>query len=346
MLPIAVDTAGSDLGISALVEGAVAAKKEANADSLLIGPEQEILRVLEGLGAKALNLAICDAQEVITMEDSPARAVRSKQNSSLVKSFQQVVTGQAAAVISAGNSGAMMTAGVLHAGLLPAIERPAIASVVPIARNQERYTVVLDVGANVGCNAHHLVQFGIMGSVYYRSLFNVEQPRVALLSNGAEASKGTDVIRAAAHTFKTLKSVNYIGYVEGRDFGTDAADVVVCDGFVGNVILKTLEGCVQMVAEELKHGASQSLRHKFGFWLSRDLFTELFRGKFDYRSAGGAPLLGLKELAIVLHGSSNQRAVKHAILKTREFVDTKMTEKIEIELAKFEENGLGLSHKE
>lgn len=339
--PVAVDAMGGDLGLEVQVEGAVQAFKEFGVRSILVGPESELKNKINSLGAATLPIEIQNATQVVEMTDSPTRAVRRKPDSSLCVAYRLVEERRAGAVISAGNSGAMMAAGLFLSGLLPGIERPAIATLIPVV-GSGLPTVILDAGANVDCHARHLVQFAAMGAVYCNSLLNVSKPKVALLSNGAESSKGTDVVRAAAGMLKQMGTINYVGYVEGRDIGTPAADVIVCDGFVGNVVLKAMEGCVRLVGKELMHEAQSSLVRKMGLFLLKDAFKHVFREKFDYTSYGGAPLLGLRQLGLVMHGSSNARAVKNAIRIANDFAKLKMVEKLGTELSRVEEMLLDL----
>lgn len=337
-LPLAVDVMGGDLGPSVQVEGAVDAFKQWNLPSILVGRKQEIDAILAGLGAKDLPLTVVDAAQIITMDDSPARAVRRKPNSSLCVAYELVEQGKASGMLSSGNSGAMMAAGTMICGLLPGIERPAITTLMPVEGNHTP-NVILDVGANVDCHAHNLVQFALMGSIYHSSLFESGKPTVALLSNGSEPGKGTDKIRSAAMILQQLPSCNYVGYVEGRDVLTTKANVVVCDGFVGNVLLKALEGCVRFVAHQIKdEGQRGDIVSRIGLFLSKGLLRRLFYEKFDYSAYGGAPLLGLRKLAVVLHGSSDSRAVKNAIRFGYCFVESKMTERIASALAQLEED--------
>ncbi len=346
-LPIAIDTMGGDLGPKVQVDGALAAFRDHGVRSLLVGPESDLLAILKSFGAESLRGAgidIAHATDVIQMEDSPARAVMKKPDASLCVAYRLVEEGKAAAILSAGNSGAMMAAGVFYGGLLPGIKRPAIATLMPVAC-EARPNCLIDAGANVDCQAHNLVQFAIMGSIYSAVLFeesaSKQPPRVGLLSNGSEAGKGTDVIRAAATQLKQLAQVTpeifqYIGYVEGRDVPRRKADVIVCDGFVGNVLLKSMEGCVRLIYDELMHEAKKSLIHRLALFCSQGLYRHVFSHRFDYSSYGGAPLLGLRRLAIVLHGSSDERAVKNAVRTARTFVESKMTERITLEIAKLE----------
>lgn len=346
-LPIAVDTAGGDRGIGVQVEGALQAWKEFGCKSILVGPEPELRQVLEGLGGNGNPFEIAHAPEVITMEDSPTKAIRKKPNSSLCVAYNLLHEGTASAILSSGNSGAMMAAGRFICGLHPGIERPAIATLIPRA-GDDFPNVILDSGANVECDAHHLVQFAIMGAIYFESLFGEQfrlqngnssgRPKVALLSNGEEPTKGTDVIRSAYGILKQMPNVNFGGYVEGRDVPGTAANVIVCDGLVGNVLLKGMEGCVKLFLEQLLHEGKKTVLGKLALGLSKKTYRAVFREKFDYTNYGGAPLLGLRKLAIVLHGSSDSRAVKNAIKIGDTFARIKMTEKIAVELSQLEES--------
>lgn len=340
-LPIAVDTAGGDRGIDVQVEGAVLAYKEYGCRSILVGPQELLESRLDLLGAKAYPISVQHAPQTIGMDESPTRAVRRKPQSSLCVAYNLVQSGRASSVISSGNSGAMMAAGRIICGLLPGIERPAIATLIPVA-GDGLPNVVMDSGANVECHAHHLVQFAVMGAIYFDSLFNTGKARVALLSNGSEPSKGTDVIRAASQVLSQMENIDFVGYVEGRDVPANAANVIVCDGFVGNVLLKGMEGCVRLIFEQLMHESKKSLLGKMALLLSRDIYRRVFQEKFDYTAYGGAPLLGLRKLAIVLHGSSDARAVKNAIRVAQGFSTTRMTEKISQELTQLEDSLLGL----
>jgi len=218
--------------------------------------------------------------------------------------------------------------------------RPAIATLLPKAGDGEiKPNVILDMGANVDCHAHHLVQFAIMGSIYHETLFDSSNPKVALLSNGEEPTKGTDMTRAAAQLLKEIDSLNYIGYVEGRDIVTDAADVIVCDGFVGNVTLKTMEGIARVIGDQLKIEGNRGPFRKLGMLLSRGILKAVFKKKFDYTTYGGCPLLGLTRLALVLHGSSDFRSVKNAAKVANNCQNLSMTSRIGDAIRQFEEIG-------
>lgn len=336
-LPVAVDAMGGDHGLAVQVEGALQAWREYGIKSLLVGPENDLRARLSALGGIDSPLEIIDAPEVVTMDESPVRAVRKKPNSSLCVAYEQVQQGRASSIISAGHSGAMMAAGRLLCGLLPGIERPAIATLIPVAGDGQP-NVVLDSGANIDSHAQNLVQFAIMGSIYHTSLFGKKDPRVALLSNGTEPSKGTDIIRTASAIMSGLSVINYIGYVEARDVPKQVADVIVCDGFVGNVLLKAMEGCVRLIYDQLRHEARRSVFNWFGMALSRRLYKQVFLEKFDYTAYGGAPLLGLNQLALVLHGSSDARAVKNAIRVADNFARLEMIERIRKTLSQLEDS--------
>ncbi|MCB0346665.1 MAG: phosphate acyltransferase PlsX [Bdellovibrionales bacterium] len=336
-LPIAVDASGGDAGIDVQVEGAVAALKELGVHSTLVGPAADLQAVLEGLGASSLSIGVVDAPETISMDESAARAVVKKPNSSLCVSYRLVKDGQASAIISSGNSGAMMAAGMKFCGMMPGIKRPAIATLIPRVGGRQP-SIILDSGANVDCRAHNLVQFAIMGAIYCKCLFKVKDPRVALLSNGSEPNKGTETTREAAAVLSGLDGLNFTGYVEGREVASGAVDVVVCDGFVGNIVLKTMEGCVRLVGEQLEHECSTGFYRRILRRLGRGLYRDVFRNRFDYTAHGGAPLLGLRKLAIVLHGSSDARAVKNAIRVASTFAKAGMTDEIGLQLSALEES--------
>jgi len=335
--PVAIDAMGGDKGLAVQVEGAVAAYKEYGVRSILVGPERDIQPLLDSLGAKHFPVSFKHAPEVIGMDESPARAVRRKPDSSLCVAYELVQQGVASSIISAGNSGAMMAAGQIICGLLPGIDRPAITTLIPKV-GDGRPNVILDIGANVDCHARNLVQFGIMGSIYHSALFNSLRPKIALLSNGTESSKGTDIIRAAAFILSQMDTFNYVGFVEGRDVATGFSDVIVCDGFVGNVLLKAMEGCVRLIFEQLLHESQKGFFRRVGFGLSRGMYRDVFAERFDYTSYGGAPLLGLAKLALVLHGSSDSRAVKNAVRAADAFDRSGMIDQLAAALTQFDDS--------
>lgn len=327
-LPVALDAMGGDLGCDVVVEGALLAFRELGIPSLVIGRESEIHAALEKLGARSESgISVQHAGEVVTMEDTPSAAIRHKPDSSIRVAFEVVAQGKAAAVVSPGNTGAVMATGLFVSGTLPGITRPAIASLIPKVGDASP-TVLLDSGANIDCNAQQLVQFALMGNYYAISAIACARPRVALLSNGTEPSKGTDVIRAAAITLNELKNIDFVGYVEGRDMARDLADVVVCDGFVGNVVLKAMEGSVELVVDSIRHYVEQNARGRMGMWLARPMLKKMFSERLDPSAYGGAPLLGLNDIAIICHGSANSRAIMNAVRVARKFYDEGLVAKI------------------
>lgn len=328
LLPVAVDAMGGDLGASVVVEGAVLALREFGINSILVGAETEIRSALTNLGASSLEgLQVRHAPDVVTMEDSPTVALRKKPNASIRIAFELVKEGKACAVVSPGNTGAVMAAGIYVSGTLPGIVRPAIASLIPKVGNCVP-GVLLDSGANIDCHAHQLVQFALMGNYYAMSALRKEKPRVALLSNGAELSKGTDILRSAALMLADYNGINFIGFVEGRDLARDVVDVIVCDGFVGNIVLKTVEGSVEFVLDSMRQQIGKSIAGKVGMWLAKPSLKGLFHDKLDPSSYGGAPLLGLNDAAIVCHGSSNAKAIMNGIRVARGFYDDGVISKI------------------
>lgn len=319
-LPMAVDVMGGDLGSAVIVEGAVQAARELGISSILTGKEDEIRAALSALNAlDEPKIQVQHASDVIRMEDSPSVAIRGKTDSSVRVAFELVKDGKASAVVSPGNTGAVMAAGVFVLGVMPGIARPAIATLIPKV-GEKTPTVLLDSGANVDCDAHQLVQFALMGKCYATIALNIRNPRIAILSNGTEPSKGNDITRAAAVTLSHMRNVNFAGYVEGRDVARDGVDVVVCDGFEGNIVLKTMEGTAFLVLDCIKHSVEADLVAKFGLWLAKPAIRALFRDKLDPSSLGGAPFLGLNNIAIICHGSSDSRAIRNALKVAQAFV--------------------------
>ncbi len=335
-LPVAVDVMGGDLGPAVIVEGAVKAALDSNQPVLLIGNESQIRNALNRIGADNQALIkVHHAAEVITMDDTPAKAIRTKPNASIVVAFELVRSGHASAVVSPGNTGAMMAAGLFVSGTLPGIVRPAIASLIPRV-SQSEPTILLDSGANIDCSAEQLVQFAMMGDLYAKLAVGISSPKVALLSNGSESSKGTDLIRSAAAELRTNKTLDYIGFVEGRDIPKGVADVVVCDGFVGNIVLKTMEGTAELVIDSIRQAVEKSLVAKIGMGLAKPTMKKLFHDKLDPSAYGGAPLLGLNHIGIVCHGRSNQRAIMNAVRIAQKLSGAKLIERLTESLANYQ----------
>jgi glycerol-3-phosphate acyltransferase PlsX len=321
ILPIAVDAMGGDLGPKVVVEGALQAAQRSGIPCVLVGDEAQLSPLLGAYPeASSLPISIKHASQVVGMDEQPGLAIRKKPDSSIRVAFELIAEKKASALVSAGNTGAIMAAGVFVGGTLPGIARPAIASLIPKAVGGTP-TVLLDSGANTGCQAFQLVQFALMGHQYALAALGVPKPRIALLSNGTEMSKGNDIIRSAAMMLSEIEGINFIGYVEGRDVARDVVDVVVCDGFVGNIVLKAMEGSVRLVVDSIKSTMESSLRAKIGLWLAKPVLRAVFKDKLDPSAYGGAPLLGLAEIAIKCHGSSSSRAIKNGIKVARTFVE-------------------------
>ena len=310
-MTIAVDAMGGDHAPEAVVAGAVAAARDFGVTILLVGPQASIERELARHRPVPSTIRIVDAPEVVEMHEAPAMAVRRKKRSSIVVAMEQVRDRQAHAVVSAGHTGAAMGAALLRLGRLPGVDRPAIAVVLPTIADHP--ILLLDVGANVDSRPHHLLQFALMGSVYARRVLGVASPNVGILSNGAEEGKGSDLTLRTTTLLRTAP-LNFIGNVEARDVFTGAADVVVCDGFVGNVVLKFGEGLALAIRDIVK-AEFQGWRGRLYLVFVAPLAQKLRRmyRRIDYREYGGAPLLGIDGVCIIAHGSSNARAVRNAI---------------------------------
>ncbi len=300
---------GGDNAPQAIVAGAVQAAQDFRVGIILVGVEQIVREELDKFTrAKALPIEIRNATEVVDMLDSPATVFRRKKDSSIRVANELVKNGEAAAVFSAGHTGAAMSTSLFVLGRVEGVERPAIATFMPTVKGT---SIVLDVGANVDCKPNHLLQFAIMGEVYAKYLLKNPNPRVGLLSIGEEETKGNELTKEA---FKLLTetSLNFIGNVEGRDVMFGSADVVVCDGFIGNVVLKVSEAVAEAVGLFLRDGIEKSLSSKLGYLLMRPAFRSLKR-KVDYAEYGGAPLVGINGISIISHGRSSGLAVRNAI---------------------------------
>lgn len=305
---------GGDRAPGVVVEGALLAARQFGADIILVGQKDALERELARHAPEFPSLPIMPASQVIAMDESPGAGLR-KKDSSMKIAFEMMKRDEAQAVVSAGNSGAMMATGMFVMGTLFPVTRPAISIVVP---DRGKGTVIIDAGANVDCNPVHLLQFAIMGSVYAEQVLRVSKPRVGLLSNGEEESKGNELTRAARELIAGA-ALNYVGYVEGRDIFDGKVDVIVCDGFTGNIVLKTMEGVAGFVGEVFKGAFKKNLPSRLGYLMSRKSLREAY-GRIDYAEYGGAPLLGLEGVAIIAHGGSSPRAVKNAIRVAAESV--------------------------
>jgi glycerol-3-phosphate acyltransferase PlsX len=321
MPKIAVDAMGGDHAPGVVIEGAFDAVRDLGAEIVLVGLKEAVEQELEK-HPHAPKLSFVAAPQVVPMHEAPSLALR-KKGSSMKVAFEMMRNGEVDAVVSAGNSGAMMAIGMFVMGTLSQVARPAILVVVP---NLEKGTVIVDAGANVDCKPIHLVQFGLMGSIYAERILGVANPRVGVLSNGEEEGKGNELTRAANEQL-ALAPVNHIGYVEGRDLFNGKVDVVVCDGFTGNIALKTMEGVASFAGEILKGAFEKNVSSKLGYLMSRSALKEAYR-RLDYAEYGGAPLIGLDGVAIVAHGGSNPLAIKNAIRQAQDAVDRSMNRHI------------------
>ena len=330
MVSIALDAMGGDHFPRPEIEGAVQAARGFGVRVILVGREDVIRKELDKHASwRELPIEICHASEQITMEESVGKAVRSKKDSSIRVASKLVKNGVAQGVVSAGNTGAVMATAKVIQGMLPGVDRPALASAFPTLSG--RAAVMLDVGANVDCTPKMLAQFAVMGNAYSRVIFRTARPRVGLLSIGEEEHKGNLLTHEAYPLLKSLENLHFIGNVEGRDVYLGSVDVIVCDGFVGNVALKVSEGLVEVIRQLLKQSLKASITRKVGAYLARGAFNE-FKKRVDYSEYGGAPLLGLNGICIICHGRSNAKAIRNAIRVAKEFAEGKINERIATEL--------------
>lgn len=326
---IAIDAMGGDDGPGSIVDGALVAARHLQIGLLLVGDRGAIERELaRHPGAGALDLEILDTPEAIGMEEPAAAALRRKPRASIRLAADAVKRGDAAAVFSAGHTGASVMAAHGAFGRMPGVDRPAIATIIPTRRQP---AVLLDSGATVECRPQHLVQFAVLGAAYARAALGRMSPRVGLLSVGEEESKGNELTREAHQLLKTAP-IAFAGNVEGKDVYAGEVDVIVCDGFTGNVTLKISEGLVETVQHLLYAELSSTFGTRVGYLLSRQAFRR-FRKRLDAAEYGGAPLLGLNGLCIVGHGRSSAKAVRNGVAMAAKFVDDRLLEKLSREVA-------------
>ena len=325
---IAVDAMGGDGGVPVNIEGAIAAAREYGLDVILVGEQTTIERELARHRVGTLPITVRHASQVVEMGEQPSHALRRKRDSSMRVAASLVRDGEASAFISAGNTGAAMAIAMFTMGVLPGVDRPAIAVVLP---NKRGRTILLDVGANIDPKPWHLAQYAVMGHIYARDILGAVEPRVGLLSVGEEEGKGNELVR---EVFKRLEEspINFVGNVEGRDVFNGNADVVVTDGFTGNVCLKVSESLADMLIHFLREEMSRSLSTKLAALLVRPAFRRLWK-RVDYTETGGAPLLGINGACIIGHGASPARAVKNGIRTAAEWVKADLNEHIRAALA-------------
>jgi len=324
-MKIAVDAMGGDYAPGVVVKGAIAAVKEyPDSEVILVGDEERIKSRLDEFRYTGSNISIQHAPEVIEMGESAAASIRRKRNSSIVVGLNLVKEGRAEAFFSAGNTGAVVCAATLGLGLLAGVERPGIAIITPTLKG---ISLIVDVGANIDAKPWHLLQYAIMGRAYLENIFNVPNPSIGLLNVGEEATKGTDFVK---ETYELLSKsgINFIGNVEGKALFSGQCDVIVCDGFVGNVALKVTEGTAEAIQVFLKrHLLKTNFSGKIGILLLKKTFIK-FKKELDYAEYGGAPLLGVDGVVIIGHGRSNVKAIKNAIKVAKEEVERKFNDKV------------------
>lgn len=318
-MKIAVDAMGGDKAPSAIIEGAVHAAREFGSNIILVGKREVISSELKKHDVKNLPLSIRHASEIVEMHESPSVALRKKRDSSIKVGIELVKRGEADAFVSAGNTGAVMAAATLILRTLKGIDRPAIAVQLPTTSGP---VILIDAGANVDCKPHQLFQFGIMGHVFAKYVLGRDNPRVGILNNGEEEDKGNEITKEV-HKVLKKSTLNFIGNVEGKELYKGAADVVVSDGFVGNITLKVSESLADMIGKALKGIFTKSWRSKLGYLLIKP-YLESFKKSVDYSEYGGAPLLGVNGICIIAHGSSSPKAIKNAIRQAGEFVKGKV----------------------
>ncbi|MFT5873066.1 MAG: glycerol-3-phosphate acyltransferase PlsX [Clostridium sp.] len=329
---VVVDGMGGDFSPSAVVEGCVAAIKEYDIDILITGPCDLIQGELKKYTYDCNKIRVIDAREVISTSEHPVMAVKRKKDSSLVKALNLVKSGDADAIISAGSSGAFLAGCTLIVGRIKGIDRPALAPIMPGKRGP---FMIIDCGANAECKPRYLVQFGLMGKTYFENILKIDNPSVGLVNIGTEEEKGNELSKSA---YKLLRQadLNFVGNVEAREIPTGDVNVLVCDGFVGNVILKLYEGAVANIFDILKTEIMSSFRTKLGGMLLKPVFKK-FKKNFDYKEYGGAAFLGVNGICIKAHGSSDAKAFKNAIKQATIFYDNNVVDKLKLEIEKLSE---------
>ncbi len=329
MLKIAIDAMGGDNGPAPIIDGLLLAlKKNRNFEAIAVGNKEQLIALIPQKYDNRITIYDCD--DVISMSDSATDALKRKTSSAYI-AIDLVKTGQADAYVSAGHSGASMSLATLRIGRIKGVSRPAIATLMPTV---DKNTLVLDVGANVDCDAKNLQEFAIMGQVYAEDVLGIDQPLTGLLSNGEEESKGNEVTK---ETFKLLESLpNFVGNVEGNDIFNGSTDVVVCDGFIGNIMLKTAEGVADTIGKIIKNNLRRSLVSILGAVLMRKVFKRL-KLKVDYAEYGGAPLIGVKAPVIIAHGKSNAKAIQNAIFQAIAAAQSDLNIDIETRLKQFKD---------
>ena len=307
---IAIDAMGGDHGPSVVVPGVLAGARRHGLSLLLVGRKQELEKTLAGLNTSGIDVEIVDATQTIDMDDHPAQAVRRKTDSSINVALRLLKEGRADAMLSAGNSGAVMAASLMVLGRIKGIDRPAITSGIPNAKGT--YSLIVDLGAVTDPKPMNMVQFAVMGQVYAQAVMGVPNPTIGLVSNGEEASKGNGLVQQAHPLLRATEGLNFVGNVEGKDIATGTVDVFVMDGFTGNVVLKTIEGTASMLMHLVRAEITSTLPRKLAALMLKPAFRQV-ASKLDYAAIGGAPLLGVDGTVIICHGRSSELALENAV---------------------------------
>ncbi len=326
---IVLDAMGSDRAPHAEIDGALAAARDLGVSVILVGQPEKVEPELRRCGWRGngdRGIELVEAAEVIGMNEPVATSVRRKKKSSLRIGTKLVAEGRADGFVSAGNTGAAMATAKMVIGMLPGVDRPALAALIPTKSGKP--TLLLDVGANSECKAYHLLQFAIMGDVYSRTVLGRIRPAIGLMSIGEEEAKGNDLTKEAFPLLREMSSLNFVGNVEGRDLFSGAVDVIVTDGFTGNVMLKLSEGLTEAMLSMIKRELTSSAVTKAGAMLAKPAFQNI-KKRLDYSEYGGAPLLGVRQIVVIGHGSSNARAIRNAIRSVKEFSENHASERIE-----------------
>ncbi len=322
---IAIDAMGGDNAPFEVVKGVVEASKSVKYKLALVGKEEVILNELKKYKYDESKIEVIDAREVVENCDNPTDAIKNKKNSSMVVGLNLVKEEKALALVSAGNTGALLTGATIIVGRIKGVKRPALATMLPSEKNR---VLMLDSGANVDAKAEYLLQYAQMGSIYFENVLGKEKPSVGLVNIGSEREKGNALVKEAYSLLEDAKNINFVGNVEARDITLGNVDVIVCDAFVGNVILKVMEGLGKTVLKILQRALLSSLRSKIGALIAKPAFKKVKDEFFDYDDIGGAPFLGLKGLVVKAHGSSKANAIVGAIKQCEKFIDADMVSKI------------------
>ena len=320
---IIVDAFGGDNSPEVPIKAAISAAKEIGCEIILLGDQQKITSLLSQYGCNDKRIKVAHAPQIISNEEKPANAVREKKESSIVVGMNLLKSGEGEAFVSAGSTGAIVAASLFNVGRIKGVRRPALAAVLPSIGGK---TLLLDCGANTQCKTEDLLCFALMGSIYMRKIEGVENPTVALLSNGTEEGKGDSVVKEAYEALEQ-SGLNFVGNLEGRNINLGGADVIVCDGFAGNVALKSIEGCAKMISRSLKDVLYKNFKTKIGALLLKKELSE-FSDKFNYKQYGGAPFLGIKAPVIKAHGSSDEKSFFLAIRQACDWVEKNVNQDI------------------